>query len=621
MNETIKKLCEVIGKDLSKLHKGDTASALWPFIPNEAEYYTGEFFMNELYFSIKRLKREHYSNEQIAKLFGHPSKIAQYFTLFHSAEVLEPNQRQELALDLINFLFYYREDAFCDTNNRLKQYSFEIEKLSADKRNKMLSNKLSALLLLYLEILYPTMMRLGHEFHGIYKKNTKKIFIKEFFNLNPLSLNLTDKFPFKKIRIIEEIKGDLDLDFFNHLFQSPKKIASYVEIDDRLIQNVELEEVYRTIEKKVKEVISKIKNFSRKDWFKVYTRGLFYSIKKIRNESGIYKRVPKSLFEKIDKEDFKLPLEKIIEFNKKHSEKEIENITKKSFLKIFENKKAMKEVEIHLTTQCPHNCLFCSVKKHPEVDLSFKEIKRDIKLSSDFDKLILSGGEPLLRKDIIKIIRFAKKYQNNLSMETNLVLSNKDLIEEMIKSGLNELKVSFHSEEESSYERITKSKDIKKLIKNLGLLRKYHKEIKVTTNTVVTKYNYKNLDRIVKYIEDNFPFISEIRISYPRFYPLKGYKDYSKRYLIPLKKLKSALNRISSEKVIFENIPLCILNDEKAKKINWNTKLIKNGKIIQGLEGRYYPSKCDKCKIINECQGLHKFYFLYFNENFVKPFK
>jgi hypothetical protein len=337
MNESIKKLCEVIGRDLSKLHKGDTASALWPFIPNEAEYYVGEFFIKELYSSIKRLKKKNYSNEQIAKLLGSPSKIAQYFTLFHSANILDVNQRLELADDLINYLSFYRENAFCNNkNNRLKKYSFDINKLSSNENNITIGNKLSALLLLYLEILYPTMMRLGHEFHGVYKKDSKKIFIKEFFNLDPTSLNLVEKFPFKKIKIVEEIEGDIDLDFFNHLFQSPKKVASYIEVDDILIQDAELEGVYQTIEKKVNEIISKTKNFSRKDWFKVYGRGLFHSFDTLKKELDTSLEIPQGLFSKIDNEDFRIPIEKVMEFTKGHTREEIGQITKNSYLKIFE---------------------------------------------------------------------------------------------------------------------------------------------------------------------------------------------------------------------------------------------------------------------------------------------
>lgn len=336
MDEAIKELCGVIGRDLSKLHKGDTASALWPFIPNEAEYYVGKFFIKDLYSLIKKLKEKNYSNEQIAKLFGSPSKIAQYFTLFHSAKVLDVNQRVELAKDLMSYMAHYRAYVFCNENNKLKKYFLDVDKLNSNEKSMAISNKLSALLLLYLEILYPTMMRLGHEFHGVYEKEGKRIFIKEFFNLNPVSLDLAEEFPFKKIKIVEEIKGDVDLDFFNHLFQSPKKIASYVEIDNRIVQGSELEDSYKIIEEKINKIISKIKNLSRKDWFKVYGRGLFHSFDTLKREIGIHLDIPLDLFSKIDNEDFRIPIKKVMEFTKRHTRKEIEQITKNSYLKIFE---------------------------------------------------------------------------------------------------------------------------------------------------------------------------------------------------------------------------------------------------------------------------------------------
>jgi len=339
MNKDIKKLCEIISKDLAKLHKGDTVSALWPFIPNEAEYYVGSFFIKNLYETIQKLKEKNNSKERIAKLFDNSSKIAQYFTLFHSAKILKPSQREELAEDLMSFLSYYRKDIFCENGkNVLLNPKFNIDYLNGDKENVELSNKLSALLLLYLEILYPTMMRMGHEFHGVYEKEGKKIFIKEFFNLNPESLGIDDKFPASKIKIVDEIEGEIELDFFNHLFKSSKKKASYILIDDKILEKNEMEEFYDEIEEKIKSIISKAKLYDRKDWFKVYARGIFNSIKKLKDSEGILNKIPLELFDKIDKEDFKLPIDKIIEFNKTHSKKEIERITKDSFLNIFKNK-------------------------------------------------------------------------------------------------------------------------------------------------------------------------------------------------------------------------------------------------------------------------------------------
>ncbi len=280
-----------------------------------------------------------------------------------------------------------------------------------------------------------------------------------------------------------------------------------------------------------------------------------------------------------------------------------------------------KEVEIHVTDKCPHDCVFCSVKKHPFPNPSLNEIKKDIIISSKFKKLILSGGEPFLRKDLLKIIEFAKAKNRYIIIETNLTSLNETLLKKIIKAGVNELKISFHSHEKKTYERITKSKGFNSLLKNLELLKQYKNKIKASTNTVITKYNYENLNDTLSFLSKNYPFLKDMRISYPRFYPIKNYGEYSKKHLVPLNILKKKVKKIINEKkIIIENLPLCIINDKKAKKINWDIWLAKKGELLRGLEGRYFPEKCNKCKKKEECQGLHKYYSLYFDDNFVKPF-
>lgn len=280
-----------------------------------------------------------------------------------------------------------------------------------------------------------------------------------------------------------------------------------------------------------------------------------------------------------------------------------------------------KEAEIHVTDRCNHNCVFCSVRKHPEKDPSNNEIKENIMLSSNFSRLVLSGGEPLLRDDLKELINFAKKYNEYVSLETNLSLYDKRFLEKVLsQTSLDEIKVSFHSNKEQDYEKITNSLDFRNVLRNIKKLRKYSDKLRIVTNTVVTKHNYRDLPDIVSFIENNLPFVSEIRISYPRFYPVKGHQNYSKEFLVPLEKLRPILEDIKQKNVLFENFPLCIVHDSRAEKIEWNTELIKDGKVIKNLEGRYYPKGCKNCNKRKKCQGLHKYYNLYFNDNFVKPF-
>jgi len=342
ISKNLEKLCKIIGRDLAIIYKGDTLSALWPFTTNEAEFYIGEFFIRELYASISKLKNKGYSNEQIAALFGRPSKIAQYFALFHSANILKVGERKELAEDLLNFISFYRKDPFCsDRTNILKSKIFDARLLNlyleSNAKAVEIGNKISALLLLYLESLYPTAMRLGHEFHGPYMKGKKFLFIKEFYGIKPKYLKFTKPFTFENIIIVEETEGKPQIDFFNHLLYMPKRNAIAILVDGRQIAPEEFKEILEIIKRDIEKINSFCLNFEKRDWLKVLAMGYFYSIEQLKKELNEKIKIPRHLFHKINKEKFFFDVVKAKESISNSSLKELEKKITHSFQKIFEN--------------------------------------------------------------------------------------------------------------------------------------------------------------------------------------------------------------------------------------------------------------------------------------------
>ena len=75
-------------------------------------------------------------------------------------------------------------------------------------------------------------------------------------------------------------------------------------------------------------------------------------------------------------------------------------------------------VELLVSAKCNSRCVMCNVwklaKKNPEVldyELSTSEIKNLLRELSEIGtkRVFISGGEPLLREDIVEIIEYAKK--------------------------------------------------------------------------------------------------------------------------------------------------------------------------------------------------------------------
>ena len=101
-----------------------------------------------------------------------------------------------------------------------------------------------------------------------------------------------------------------------------------------------------------------------------------------------------------------------------------------------------------LTNRCNLRCKMCEVSKSStsqESELSTEKVK-DIIMQirgMGINHIIFSGGEPLLRKDLAEIIKFA--HENNIQMVdliTNGTLLDDAIMKELVEAGLNHFGIS-----------------------------------------------------------------------------------------------------------------------------------------------------------------------------------
>jgi len=111
------------------------------------------------------------------------------------------------------------------------------------------------------------------------------------------------------------------------------------------------------------------------------------------------------------------------------------------------------------------------IKKIPHEDiLSFEEIvsftKKAVELG--IDKVRLTGGEPLVRRDIAKLVAMLSKIRgiNDLAMTTNGVLL-KDFAEPLVDAGLHRVNISLDTLDPKRYSEITRGGDIKLVLKGI----------------------------------------------------------------------------------------------------------------------------------------------------------
>jgi MoaA/NifB/PqqE/SkfB family radical SAM enzyme len=116
-------------------------------------------------------------------------------------------------------------------------------------------------------------------------------------------------------------------------------------------------------------------------------------------------------------------------------------------------------VLLSITYKCQCDCVHCGIikyKNETEQELNFEQIK---KIIFDLKRLgvlnvTLTGGEPLLRKDVFDIIRYISGQGLIVTLDTNGLLLDMPVIKKLKLSGLNLLKVSIDSSEADVHDRL-----------------------------------------------------------------------------------------------------------------------------------------------------------------------
>ena len=161
-------------------------------------------------------------------------------------------------------------------------------------------------------------------------------------------------------------------------------------------------------------------------------------------------------------------------------------------------KRPLLDLRISVTDRCNMRCRYCMPREHfdknhlylPKSDiLSFEEIVRVVEslLPAGLRKVRLTGGEPLIRKDLYKLIEQLRELSPDLdiALTTNAQLLSKS-IQDLKKAGLSRVTVSLDALDVDVYQAMgdttsTPDNIIQSIDKTLAL------GIPVKVNTVVQK--------------------------------------------------------------------------------------------------------------------------------------
>ena len=216
-------------------------------------------------------------------------------------------------------------------------------------------------------------------------------------------------------------------------------------------------------------------------------------------------------------------------------------------------------VIFEITPRCNSSCLYCynvwqENINYPKGELALTDVERlfnrvlkDVKPKW----IILAGGEPLLRDDIVAITSFFKERNMRIGIATNGTLCTDKLLQELINNGVGYFEVSLDSADEKIYNSLTSSHQFKNVRQAILSIKKHKKPL--TVSIAVTKLNYTDVGNIIDLC---FAF-SVDSIALNRFVPGgRGIKNIEK-LKITNRELESVL-KAAEEKTVKYKIPINI---------------------------------------------------------------
>ncbi|MDR0751708.1 MAG: radical SAM protein [Christensenellaceae bacterium] len=186
----------------------------------------------------------------------------------------------------------------------------------------------------------------------------------------------------------------------------------------------------------------------------------------------------------------------------------------------------LKELDLHITNRCTSSCLYCCFESNRLKlnEFSYSQICKILKEANGLGctDVHITGGEPLIREDILDIVAFANSLDFHIRMQTNGSLLSKKMAIALYDAGLKSIMISLDSFNQETHEKMRGQGTFLSTL--LAIRIALEAKLNVRINSVLTKVNKSE-------IFDTIEFVRKL-----------GIKNYSAFYFSPIGSGRSISN-------------------------------------------------------------------------------
>jgi Fe-coproporphyrin III synthase len=182
----------------------------------------------------------------------------------------------------------------------------------------------------------------------------------------------------------------------------------------------------------------------------------------------------------------------------------------KAWFSVITGAMISRPVSINLlpSMRCNSKCIMCdswrTEEKNQRIDLvMYRKLADDMK-EMGIPYVTIGGGEPLLNKDCISLIKIFSNRQIAVQLTTNGFNMDSSRLEELLEAGLSRLTFSIDSHHPETYKAIRGVDWCEKIISNMeNCINEAGTKISIETNSVITARNIDTFVDTMKYFIKN----------------------------------------------------------------------------------------------------------------------
>lgn len=277
---------------------------------------------------------------------------------------------------------------------------------------------------------------------------------------------------------------------------------------------------------------------------------------------------------------------------------------------------------------CNNHCVHCAAsdyQKHLEqkgvdINLTTSQIYQLIDQNYQlYDTVVITGGEPTIRKDFFEILQYAASKFKTVSVQTNgRKLSNWPQLQTFSENNRITFAIAIHGSTSAIHDNITKVKH--SWTQTINGIKFLNNRYSICGKIVITKHNVSDLVNITKLINSlnikriNFAFVHGVGAALENIDTvLPSYDDVKKQ-------INKALDICDKNNIFadLETIPYCVVNKQYYDRVCDINMMINNPQFVckpvndEAFDWNYsrvYENKCkfpccDDCIMTNICEGV-----------------